>query len=91
MGKQTEKENLLTQMAISMKGIGKMEKPTDMAYFGITQGGSMKDIGKMTNKVGLAHKLGLMAINTKDNINLAKRMAKDYINGSMAAITKEIG
>lgn len=91
MGSRMEKESLFTQMGMCMKAIGKMERQMATVYFNIIAEANMRAIGKMINKVGLVQKLGLMATNTKDNINMARKMGKEYIDGQMVAIIKEIG
>lgn len=91
MGNRMGKESLFIQMGMCMKAIGKMERQMATAYFNIIAEASTRAIGKMTNKVGLVQKLGLMATNTKENINMVRKMGKEYIDGRMEAIIKEIG
>lgn len=74
-----------------MKAIGKMERQMATVYFNIIAEASTRVIGKMTNKVGLVRKLGLMATNTKENINMVRKMVREFTDGRMEAIIKEIG
>jgi len=41
------------------------------------------DIGKMINRMGMVKKYGQMALVMKDNIKMAKSMAKELLNGLM--------
>lgn len=79
------------QTVMYTKEIGRIAKQMGMAYFYITMGESMKDIGKMTYNMVMGLKHGQTATNIKGNTNLGKKTDRVFINGVMVVIIKGIG
>jgi hypothetical protein len=89
--KHREEVNLYMLIMISMMGNGKMIKLMVMVYMCILMVQDMKAIGKMIIKMDTENNNGLMEAHILENINKAKNMGKELINGEIRVILKGNG
>ena len=70
------KEELLQLMVMFMKVNALMVNHMDSEYILMQMGNDMRDIGRMIKNMEMQLKLGLMAVNSKDNFFKIRKMVK---------------
>lgn len=61
----------------------------DMAFIDILMEGNIKVIGKMTIRMDLGNKVGLIMLHIKDIISMGRKMVRGFSDGLMGQYMKD--
>lgn len=89
--KRKAKDNFFTLTEILIMETGKKTKLTDTALISIKTGPSIRGIGRMIFSMGMAKSFGLMAVSTRENIAMVRKMAKESTYGLINLSMKACG
>lgn len=89
MIKLMEKEDLFMEMEMCMKETGTRTRLTDLEYILIQMEPPTQENGEMTSSMDMGSKHGLIMLNMKEIIEMARRKARASSCGQMALNLRE--